>query len=688
MRRRKGGRRKRPAHQKQQETITASANQDISELASDSDSDESTSVLVESTFARDTHTLAPSLPGRIIYCYRLLCTAFSGISVSLLLEWFGIMVLGLSNLWSPAANLPESIALVQRSDEGPSKKVKRRRRKDGPVGDLQYYPGMVNLSGVLCYMNSVLQSLASVTSLISHLERITTLAVEADLPTPVTDALTDVLTDLNTPHSSPPRALKPHNLIAALQPLPQIRRLLATREQQDAHELFVVLAEAISDESLKVAAEVLKLRGFADLLSLQAYCYNKGERMPISRPLSAQLEDGIKQKRKRARGLAQPWEGLIARRRVCRRCGWKGEVRMDTLGGMELPIPLQGHVTLDSCVAEYLAPELLSGVTCEFCSLQETLEFYRSEAARLALPPNKAHLNGHADTVHTASGSFSALEHMPDSEASADMSDRRKRKAKEAKKIGARLEQMVQTGSTAGFGEATLPSLPESLPTAPLPIKWKTVNADSVRQTVITRPPRSLRLHVARSGISPYGHMVKKAARVAIPLILDMTRFTARGVWEERSDIRSLLAAGLQPTETVPRVLYRLESVILHYGYTSSSGHFVCIRRKPVPVPGNEVDYGQPSKARKSCPDGCVCQDCIYLGQVREPAIPGKGWLNVSDDEVEEVGAEALEGAGAAVFMLFYERVAEYRDPASMVYPSQADSRSVSLSHGSSPVVR
>ena len=157
--------------------------------------------------------------------------------------------------------------------------------------------------------------------------------------------------------------------------------------------------------------------------------------------------------------------------------------------------------------------------------------------------------------------------------------------------------------------------------------------------------------------------MVKKAANVSIPLILDMTRFTARGVWEERSDIRSLLAAGVQPTEVISRVLYRLESVILHYGYTSSSGHFICIRRKPVPLPGGE-EHNEPSRARKSCPDGCTCEDCIYFGQVREPATPGKGWLNISDDDVEEVGAEALVGAGAAVFMLFYERVGEHHPPA------------------------
>ena len=142
---------------------------------------------------------------------------------------------------------------------------------------------------------------------------------------PTNDSLT--IADLNTPQRRQPPALRPHALLHALQPLPQVRRLLSTREQQDAHELFVVLAEAVSDEALKVAREVVKLRGIAEVLSLQAYCSNKTTR-----------ETG-KEKRVKAKGLAQPWEGLMARRRVCRRCGWSETVRMDTLGGMELPVP-------------------------------------------------------------------------------------------------------------------------------------------------------------------------------------------------------------------------------------------------------------------------------------------------------------------------------------------------------------
>ncbi|EJT51808.1 hypothetical protein A1Q1_06946 [Trichosporon asahii var. asahii CBS 2479] len=191
------------------------------------------------------------------------------------------------------------------------------------------YPGMVNLSGTLCYMNSVLQAWASLPHLRAHLERIIQLATAADVPTPVTDAVHDVLRRLNTGHAKQPPALRPHQLLAALSPLPAVRRLLATREQQDAHELFVVLAEAVSDEATKVAKEVARTRGLGqalDLSSLDVRALKNGaaRRVPQNRP---------------EKDLQAPWDGLLARRRVCRRCGYSDVVRMDSLGGMELPVP-------------------------------------------------------------------------------------------------------------------------------------------------------------------------------------------------------------------------------------------------------------------------------------------------------------------------------------------------------------
>lgn len=131
-------------------------------------------------------------------------------------------------------------------------------------------------------------------------------------------------------------------LLNALQTLPAIRRLLSTREQQDAHELFLVLAEAVSDEALKVAGEVATSRGLGEILSLQGYVANgQAHNSKLNSKTGAlKGQDGQHRNREKKRGLAMPWEGLMARRRVCRTCGWCESIRMDTLGGMELAIPL------------------------------------------------------------------------------------------------------------------------------------------------------------------------------------------------------------------------------------------------------------------------------------------------------------------------------------------------------------
>jgi hypothetical protein len=64
---------------------------------------------------------------------------------------------------------------------------------------------------------------------------------------------------------------------------------------------------------------------------------------------------------------------------------------------------------------------------------------------------------------------------------------------------------------------------------------------------------------------------------------------------------------------------------------------------------------------KKTCKDGCRCDSCSWFGQVREEKEErGKGWLRISDADVDEVGVEALVEARSAVFMVFYEKVGEY----------------------------
>lgn len=218
----------------------------------------------------------------------------------------------------------------------------------------------------------------------------------------------------------------------------------------------------------------------------------------------------------------------------------------------------------------------------------------------------------------------------------ADRLEGRKSRA-HAAKVASRLRAMVEAGVVGNEGGA------------PKDVKWEVVRTDCMRETAVTRAPATLRFHFVRSEYTPYGQLLKKTARIAYPLMFDLGPHMARGVWEPKVALGSVAAAlaggggGSGEIGEAPRALYRLQSVILHYGYAHSSGHFVAIRRKP----------GAP------------------LG------VPGKGWLRISDADVDEVGADELSSSAAQLFMLFYERVdLPVRKPtgAALAEPVEAES--------------
>jgi len=182
----------------------------------------------------------------------------------------------------------------------------------------RYYPGLVNISGTYCFMNSTLQAcalffitfpylnpkisqaLASLTYLQPQIVAIHAKAESLDVPTPVIDALHDLfngmlclsspslpiqtshLTDLNTPKSSY-HSLRPHGIITALSspppPTPSSfsnssishfsrtsTTLFNSREHQDAQELFQLVSECIKNEMGAVEKEGLRDRGIAGVL--------------------------------------------------------------------------------------------------------------------------------------------------------------------------------------------------------------------------------------------------------------------------------------------------------------------------------------------------------------------------------------------------------------------------------------
>ncbi|KAF6758403.1 hypothetical protein DFP72DRAFT_1107022 [Ephemerocybe angulata] len=129
--------------------------------------------------------------------------------------------------------------------------------------DDAYYPGLVNISGTYCFMNAMLQALASLSYLQPHIDAIHAKAEALDVPTPVVDTLKELLHDLNTPRSSY-TSLRPVEIIDVLRALTKgcTNSLLYSREHRDAQELFQVVSKCLKIEIAAVDKEGAWDHGF------------------------------------------------------------------------------------------------------------------------------------------------------------------------------------------------------------------------------------------------------------------------------------------------------------------------------------------------------------------------------------------------------------------------------------------
>lgn len=296
----------------------------------------------------------------------------------------------------------------------------------------------------------------------------------------------------------------------------------------------------------------------------------------------------------------------------------------------------QGETSLSACLRQFTAPEQLSETTCEMCTLRATVDFYKMEEVRL--------LVGAPPATASSQTSFAALDGL----STTNTTTSKRRRAKDARRIHGRLQELVDGSDASCVGQA--------VPGLSVPVKWQSARPGSTRQSMITRPPAILRCHLVRSEYTNWGTMVKKTARIAFPAVLDFTQHNAWNVWDADEPCGYMLdpqdlAEVVKNIGRRKKLLYRLESVICHYGYTHSFGHFVAYRRRPVV----EGEAARPRKGVKSCNDGCICNQCIFGGQVRSTS----DWLRISDADVEVVNEADVLAEKGNVFMVFYQRVDE-----------------------------
>ncbi|KAG8812315.1 hypothetical protein FRC17_002081 [Serendipita sp. 399] len=261
----------------------------------------------------------------------------------------------------------------------------------------KYYPGLVNISGTYCFLNATLQALASLCYLQPFLDNMYTKAELFDVSTPVLDALVAQLHGLNTP-SSKPTSSRPTELIHALStPTPGFRRgaLFASREHQDAQELFQLLTEKLKEEALAIDKEAHRDRGLSSL--------EQTNQVYLQRPA-----------REPGKGV---FEGLTANRRSCTVCGYTEAVMHFTFDNLQLSVPRRSQCTLEECLGEYTRMELLKDCICRKCSMMATLRKLEAEVIKISTP---------VDGVETTS---------------------RKKRTKDVKKLATRVKTALDSGT-------------------------------------------------------------------------------------------------------------------------------------------------------------------------------------------------------------------------------------------------
>lgn len=261
----------------------------------------------------------------------------------------------------------------------------------------KYYPGLVNISGTYCFLNSTLQvgvilyaactrslfkqAMASLSYLQPYLDDVYRRAEYVDVPTPVLDALVDIMHGrsrlysdrdrcahgipaLNQP-SSRSTSHRPTKIIHALStPVPGFKRgtLFASREHQDAQELFQLITETLKEEALEVDKEAGRDRGLGTL--------GTANHIYIHRPAK---EPG--------KGV---FEGLTANRRSCVVCGYTEAVMHFAFDNLQLTVPRVAQCSLENCLEEYTKMELLNDCICRKCSMFATLRKLEADAIRVS----------------------------------------------------------------------------------------------------------------------------------------------------------------------------------------------------------------------------------------------------------------------------------------------------------------
>lgn len=427
-------------------------------------------------------------------------------------------------------------ALVNDGGDGRGKRKRKsssrkqnKSKKQQPI----YIRGLYNL-GNTCFMNSTLQSLASIDQFNRYTESCVQLAkqrVIINTDAEIVIQLKNILDQLEPQPRKVP-AISPREFINTLS---KKGRWMASQTEQDAHEFFQMVSSTLQST----------IRDVPDSNTL----FDSGFLFDgtTSKANSSFISTSSEGKTLQPQLPSNPLQGMAATRTTCVKCGYTAAIRHSTFDNIMLTVPRTHTTTIEECLSLYTIIDQLDDFKCRRCALKATLSKLQLEIGQC--------------------------------QAGVDMVNSKPKRAKKAANNIALLKDQESRVSQAIFENPEQELKGIQLAPASLPVL-------STKQTMIARTPKILAIHLSRSIYMPTGDTIKNNAHVKLQPLLDISPFATTGHINTNAStpISGTSLHGNGSTSYIEaqrnNCLYRLCAVTIHVG-AHESGHYYSYRRVP-----------------------------------------------------------------------------------------------------------
>ncbi|KAI7823647.1 hypothetical protein BX661DRAFT_186169 [Kickxella alabastrina] len=496
------------------------------------------------------------------------------------------------------------MAVTMGGSGGPGAKPSSGRRKHSRRRiQKTFIRGLYNL-GNTCFLNSTLQSLASLPAFNEYVDACATLLMDSvnqasaniTADAAIIFRLKDVLGQLK-PQGRRVPAYSPSGLIGSLS---KKGKWMSSRNEQDAQELFQLVSSTLQATRREMGASLFN-SGF---LSQNA---------PIESSIISTASSSTNHTNNPH--IPNPLQGMAASRISCVKCGYTAAIRHFTFDNLSLTVPRKHKTTVEESLSVYTVIDHLDDFKCRHCTLSATLVQIKWDMAQ-----------------HTAD-----LDKLWDS-------------PKRAKRLAETIKTLTEQQDRLEHALANNPEddLKGIELVSPQP-------GMSTKQTMIARTPRVLALH-CRAHIHAERRCTQKLGQCPLQPLLDISPFTTTGhITTSASKPISGPAVAMSQDNSEwlayaqrNNCLYRLSAVVVHAG-NHNSGHYSAYRRVR-PAAGDEsgdekADEGVSANEKNN--NNVSKQSLLDDGSI---------WFMASDTQTIEVSESTVMSSGDA-YLLFYERL-------------------------------